>query len=486
MKLSLSSSTPKADILFLLFFKGQKLSKNETSLLDNATLKMVEARFSAKDFEGEEGQILTLFTSGGNFKRVILAGRGDKNKQLPKATEQLGAQLVAVAKKAKASRVAVQVNPESLSELSYGMVLGAYEFMNYKKADPKTKELEELIFVSEVNKTTKDAVERASVFMRASALTRGLINTCAGDLNTQNLVDEAKKVAQKSKLKITIFDEAKLKKIGCGALVGVGKGASVGSRMVILEYRSKTTAKEPQIAFIGKGIVFDSGGMNLKPTGYIETMKEDMAGASTVLGTMQAIAELKLPGYFLGVMAIAENAISDRAQHPGDVVRAYNGKTIEITNTDAEGRLVLADAVAYTEKNYKPKRMIDIATLTGAVTVALGYNITGVMGNDQKWIDDVMDAGKATYERYWQLPMDEDFQKGTKGEFTDLKNDAKGLRAGTIMGAAFIKEFVEKTPWVHLDIGGTGWAEKPDALTHYGATGVGLRTFIELAVRHGK
>jgi leucyl aminopeptidase len=271
--------------------------------LDNATLKMVEARFSAKDFEGEEGQILTLFTSGGNFKRVILAGRGDKNKQLPKATEQLGAQLVAVAKKAKASRVAVQVNPESLSELSYGMVLGAYEFMNYKKADPKTKELEELIFVSEVNKTTKDAVERASVFMRASALTRGLINTCAGDLNTQNLVDEAKKVAQKSKLKITIFDEAKLKKIGCGALVGVGKGASVGSRMVILEYRSKTTAKEPQIAFIGKGIVFDSGGMNLKPTGYIETMKEDMAGASTVLGTMQAIAELKLPGYFLGVMA---------------------------------------------------------------------------------------------------------------------------------------------------------------------------------------
>lgn len=483
MKLSLVSNAPKADLLFLLFFKGQKLSTEAQKMLGKTVSKTVEARFANKDFEGEEGQMVTLFTDGANYKRVVLVGRGEKDKQLPKSTELLGAQLVGLCKKAKAKTVAVEVESKDLSALAYGMVLGAYEFTFYKKEDPKASKLEEILFVSETNKTNKDLLARIEAFKNASGLTRSLINTCAGDMNTQNLVDEAKKVAKKYKLKITIFDDDKLKKLGCGALCGVGQGAKVGPRMVILEYKSKSKAKTPSIAFVGKGIVFDSGGMNLKPTGYIETMKEDMAGSATVLGTMQAIAELKLPGHFLAVMAIAENAISDRALHPGDVVRAYNGKTIEVTNTDAEGRLVLSDALAYTEKNYKPKRIVDIATLTGAVTIALGYNITGVMGNDEVWMDEVMNAGKAVHERYWPLPLEEDFVKATKGDFTDLKNDSKGVRAGTIMGAAFLKQFVEKTPWVHLDIGGTGWAEKPDALTAYGATGVSLRTFIELARR---
>ena len=483
MQLVLSSSAPKADLLFLLFYKNEKWSKKYTDLIGKTVSKLVEARFTNKDFEGEEGQIVSMFTEGTAFKRVVLVGRGEKDKQLPKALELLGASLVGMGKKAKAKTIAIHASSQDLSELAYGMVLGAYEFMRYKKADPKNAGIEKIHFISEVNSDTKNTMQRVEAFMQSSATLRDLVNTCAGDMNTQNLVEEAKKIAKKSGLKITIFDDAKLKKIGCGAISGVGQGAAVGPRMVFLEYRHATKAKTPQIAFIGKGIVFDSGGMNLKPTGYIETMKEDMTGAATVLATMEAIAKLKLPGYFLAAMAIAENAISDRAVHPGDVVTAYNGKTIEVTNTDAEGRLVLSDAIAYTEKNYKPERIVDIATLTGAVTVALGYHITGVMGNDEKWMNDVMNAGKAVHERYWPLPLDEDFIKATKGDFTDLKNDAKGTRAGTIMGAAFLKEFVEKTPWVHLDIGGTGWAEKPDAATHYGATAVGLRTFIELAAR---
>lgn len=486
MKLTLSAAAPKADLLFLLFYKGEKLSASEKKLLGTTTGKIAEARFTNKDFEGEEGQMITLFTDGGSFKRVVLVGRGEKGKLLPQATEKLGGQLVGLCKKAKATRIAIHVNSEDLSEMAYGMVLGAYEFTYYKKEDPKAEKLEEIIFVSENNKTNKELLERVNAFMNSSNMARTLINTCAGDLHTQNLVDEAKKVAKKYKLKITVLDETKLKKLGCGALLGVGQGAKVGPRMVVLEYRYKTTAKEPQIAFIGKGIIFDSGGMNLKPTGHIETMKEDMAGSATVLGAMQAIAELKLPGHFLGVMAIAENAISDRALHSGDVVRAFNGKTIEVVNTDAEGRLVLGDALSYTEKTYKPKRMVDIATLTGAVTVALGYHITGVMGNDEQWTDEIMKAGKTVHERYWPLPLDEDFVKACKGDFTDLKNASDGVRAGTIMGAAYLKEFVEKTPWAHLDTGGTAWAERPTSTTHYGATGVCLRTFIELAVQYGK
>jgi len=484
MKLSLSSAASKADLLFLLFYKGEKLSKESQKMLDKSLVKDIDARFANKDFEGDEGQFLTLFAASGSIKKVVLVGRGEKGKLMPQATERLGGTLIAVAKKNKARAVGIQVNSEDLSELAYGLVLGEYEFKTYKKADPKASAVESVTFLSENTKANKDLVNQVEVFMRASALTRSLINTSAGDLDTQDLVNAAKKVAKQSKLKITVLDDAKLKKLGCGSISGVGQGATTGPRMVLLEYRNKSTAKEPAIAFIGKGIVFDSGGMNLKPTGYIETMKEDMAGSATVLGALQAIAELKLPGYFLGVMAIAENAISDRALHPGDVVRAYNGKTIEVNNTDAEGRLVLADALSYTEKNYHPKRIVDIATLTGAVTVALGYHITGVMGNDEKWIQDVMDAGRKMHERYWPLPLDADFVKATKGDFTDLKNSTDGIRAGTIMGAAFLKEFVEKTPWVHLDTGGTAWAEKPTSNTHYGATGVCLRTFIELAQRY--
>lgn len=484
MKLSLAASIGKADLLFLLFYKGEKMSKETQKMLDKSAIKDIEARFAEKDFEGDEGHFLTLFANSGSVKKIVLVGRGEKGKLVPQATERLGGTLIAVAKRNKARNVAVQVNSEELSELAYGLVLGEYEFKTYKKADPKASAVENLTFISENNKANKELVNRVEVFMRASALTRSLINTSAGDLDTQDLVEEAQKVAKTSKLKITVLDDAKLKKLGCGCICGVGQGASTGPRMVFLEYRNKSTAKEPAIAFIGKGIVFDSGGMNLKPTGYIETMKEDMAGSATVLGALQAIAELKLPGYFLGVMAIAENAISDRALHPGDVVRAYNGKTVEVNNTDAEGRLVLADALSYTEKNYHPKRFVDIATLTGAVTVALGYHITGVMGNDEKWMDAVMDAGKKVHERYWPLPLDADFVKATKGDFTDLKNSTDGIRAGTIMGAAFLKEFVEKTPWVHLDTGGTAWAEKPTSNTHYGATGVCLRTFIELAQRY--
>jgi len=214
-------------------------------------------------------------------------------------------------------------------------------------------------------------------------------------------------------------------------------------------------------------------------------MKLDMSGAATVLATMQGIAEAKLPGYFLGIMACAENAVSDRALHPGDVVKTYSGKTVEVNNTDAEGRMVLCDALAYVEKNYKPDLMVDIATLTGAVTVALGYHITGLMGNNQKAIDEYMDCSKVTGERTWPFPLDDDFVKATKGKFSDLVNVTDGVRAGTIMGAAFLKNFVDdKTPWLHLDVAGSAWVERPTPTTKYGATAVSIRSLLELAERH--
>ena len=191
-----------------------------------------------------------------------------------------------------------------------------------------------------------------------------------------------------------------------------------------------------------------------------------------------------MPGHFVAVLCCAENAVSDRATRPGDVLKMYNGKTVEVTNTDAEGRLVLADGLAYTEAKLKPKMMINIATLTGAVSVALGYHITGVMGNKQKLIDQILKLSKEANERSWQLPLSPDFISACKGDFTDLKNSVNGVRAGSTMGGAFLSNFVDKVDWAHFDIGGTAWADKPNSTTKYGATGAALRTFIKLAEKH--
>lgn len=483
MKFSLAEKAPQADVLFVLIEKGGKLSSAAKSALGNAA-KDAETRLKEKDFEGEEGASLALYGDGKLFKRAYLVGTGEADKRLPNAMEELGGKIAGLAKSAKAKKVALLVDDADVAELAYGVSLGAYEFTRYKKAEKNAAELKQVVFACKASKSAKEAIETANVLAIASPLTRDLINIPAGDLNTKDMATQARALGKEYKMKVTVMEEAALKKAGCGALVGVGQGAKETAKLIFIEYKYKTKSKHPNIAFVGKGVVFDTGGLNLKPTGYMETMKQDMAGAGTVLGAMKAIAEAKLQGYFLGVLTCAENAVSELAQRPGDVVKAYNGMTIEITNTDAEGRLCLGDALAYTEKNYQPKRMVNIATLTGAVSVALGYHITGVMGNDQAFMDEVLDAGKSMKERLWQLPLDEDFVKACKGSFTDLKNSTDGVRAGSSMGGAFLKHFVKKTPWVHFDIGGTAWAEKPSGTTKYGSTGVAIRSFLELARRN--
>lgn len=480
MKLSLTDKSSKVDVLFILLEKGEKLSAAAKTALGNLSTD-AEARIKEKDFEAKEGQSIVLYGDGKTFKRAYLVGTGNEKKLIPQAIEQLGGKIATLANGAKAKKIEVLVAEKNLADIAHGIILGNYVFNHFKKKAKKAVELEQVILVSKVNTVNKELVDSANIFVSASTLTRDLINLPAGDLTTKGLAAQATLLGKKYGMKVKIMNEAELIKVGCGALVGVGQGAEEKSRLVFIEYKYKTKSKVPNFAFVGKGVVFDTGGLNIKPTGYIETMKQDMAGAATVLGTMQSIAEAKLNGYFLGVLCCAENAVSERAQRPGDVVTAYNGKTIEITNTDAEGRLCLADGLAYTEKNYKPKFMVDIATLTGAVSVALGNHITGVMGNDPKFMKLVLAASLATHERAWELPLTADFIKETKGDFTDLKNSTNGVRAGASMGAAFLHHFVKDTPWVHFDIGGTAWADKPTSTTKYGATAAVLRTFTELA-----
>lgn len=481
MKLAIAGTSQTTDVLFLTLFKEEKLNSKTKKLLGAEASKEVELRIKEKDFEGEDGQSVTLFMKKSPFKKLVLVGRGAKDEQMPKANETLGGKLAGLAKSTKATSVSIIANSKELKEIAEGFVLGSYEFTKYKKVDKKAPKLSKVFFLTEDKKETKAAVKAAEIFSRASALTRNLVNTTPNELNPKTFASEARKVATKQKMKITVFDEKKLTKLGCGGILGVGRGAEVQPRMIILEYKHKAKSKTPDLALIGKGITFDAGGLNLKPTGYIETMKQDMAGAGTVLGAMQAIAESKVEGYFLGVLMCAENAVSDKSIHPGDVLKMYNGKTVEVTNTDAEGRLVLADGLAYVEKKFKPKFMIDIATLTGAVSVALGHHMTGVMGNNEGMAEKIFALAADSNERLWPLPLEKDQEKATKGTFTDLKNHTDGVRAGSSMGAAFLSNFVEKTAWAHFDIGGTAWAEKPNPTTKYGSTASGLRTLLEVA-----
>jgi leucyl aminopeptidase len=262
-----------------------------------------------------------------------------------------------------------------------------------------------------------------------------------------------------------------------GALLGVAQGSAEPAKLIVLRYTPKTESSET-IAIVGKGITFDTGGISIKPSDGMEKMKYDMAGGATTLAAMRAIAQLKPSVNVIGVVPATENMPGGRAQRPGDIVRAMTGKTIEVINTDAEGRLVLADAVAYARKLGATK-IVDLATLTGAVSVALGDLYVAVLGSDQAWIDRILEAGRQAGEKIWQLPLDKEYREQIKSEIADIKNIG-GRKAGTITGAYFIREFVEDTPWAHLDIAGTAWNENGKPHLAVGPTGVCVRTLVNL------
>ncbi len=301
-------------------------------------------------------------------------------------------------------------------------------------------------------------------------------------LTPTELAAKAKEIAKKYGLGITVFDEATIKKMGMGGLAAVSAGSEQDCKFVVLEYKAKRKTA-PTIAFVGKGITFDSGGLSLKPPRYMETMKEDMSGAAAVIGTMQAIAQLKPNVNIIGITPLSENLPSGKATKPGDIVKFYNGKTAEVKNTDAEGRLVLADALAYAVKQYNPDAIIDIATLTGACMYALGPFFTGMFGKHEELMQQLEYAADLSGDRVWRLPFDDDYKKAIVSNVADICNIGKeSYLAGATTAAFFLSNFVNDVPWVHLDIAGTAF-NVPD-ISYYssGATGAGVRLLVELAL----
>lgn len=480
MKLSVSQKLTKTDAI-CVFLPSKKWSpaikKSFGSVLPKSIEDEIVARWDGGEFDGKLGSAMWVFPEKVDAARVLLVGTGD-GEQIIEWRKAAGVAIRA-AKKAKAKKVTF-IAPKTIcaQRLVSGAILGNYEF---KIGDTSERFEPKSLTIVTADKISKSDIDAEAAVAAATCFTRDLVNRPANHLTPEMLAAEAQAITKISKkIKVTVLDRKKIEKLKMGALMGVAQGATHDPRLVVLEYRGGKKSDAP-VALVGKGVCFDSGGYNLKPTGHIETMHQDMAGAATVLGAFHWLAKMQPKTNVVGVIGAVENMISGTAYRPGDIITAMNGQTIRITNTDAEGRLVLADCLHYCATKFKPARMLDFATLTGACVAALGYEITGFMGNDDALKKDFQTASDAVDELAWELPLIPLFDEKIKDTEADLQNWTAGVSAGSSVAGAFLKNFVGETPWVHVDIAGTAYHEKAgDELAPRGATGVVIRTLAEM------
>lgn len=424
-----------------------------------------------------------VLPQGDGLVTVVVAGCGEGSECKPVAFRKAAGAAARALRQAKVTEAVVTgpilTNPKRgayLEAMVEGLYLGAYTFTEFKsdaKQLPKCA-----VTVCSAIPEAEALVAKATVSAEAVCFTRDLVNRPGNVVNPQVMATEALKLAENLPLEVEVLDEEHMAARGMGAILAVGQGSANPPRMITLKYHGAGDA--PYVAYVGKGITFDSGGISIKPDDGMGEMKDDMSGAGAVLGAMKAIAKLGLKCNVLGILACAENMPGGRAQRPGDIVRAANGKTIEVISTDAEGRMVLADAVDYACR-LGAKQVIDIATLTGAVIIALGKETSGIVANDDALVEQIKKAGKFAGENYWQLPSLPECKEAIKSDVADLLNSA-GRPGGCITGGLFIGEFVAKdTSWAHLDIGGTSTATKDSGHKVKGGTGFGTLTLIKLA-----
>jgi leucyl aminopeptidase len=432
-----------------------------------------------KEFEGKPKQ-LYLEKLAGSPRFILIVGLG-KRAELTTDLVRTAAGLAADTLRALgAKQVAIEPptdEPILAQACTEGALLRTYQYNRYKTKRDDIKELGAIAIMT----AHKTAVERGTILAEAVNEARDLANMPGNDCTPQEMALRAAKVAKEEKLKCQILDKSKLQKLGYGGMVAVGKGSLHEPRLVTIEYTPKGATT--LIALVGKGITFDTGGVNVKPGEHQSPdMKFDMTGAAVVLGAIRAASRLRLPVKIVGVLCLAENMMDGHAYKPGDVITMKSGKTVEVHNTDAEGRVVLADGIAHA-KLYRPDAIVDIATLTGAVVVALGDNAAGVLGTDAV-VEKLKEAAAATGEKIWPLPVWEEYAEDIKSSVADIKNVGVRGSAGTIAGAMFLKEFAGDTPWAHLDIAGVAWTQGRERWhTPTGSTGFGVRLLTEYLSR---
>ena len=435
---------------------------------------LVEQLKKEKAFEGKLKQVCYLrCVKAGQSQNVLFMGLGKKTELklnqlrevLIKASARLGKEKVPSFTFHLGSVVVDCDCPEYLAQaVAESLILPLYQFSKFKKDATQNSGVKAVTLAvdsAEALKTGNKGVAKARTMIDACNLVRDLVNTPSNELRTDHYAAMAADIGKQAGLKVKIMKEDELKKGGFNALLAVNKGSDQPPRMVILEHNADKKGLDT-ICLVGKGITFDTGGISLKPSNAMEDMKCDMAGSATVLGLMQIVAQLNLPLHVVGIMPITDNMPSGKATVPGDIVKSYQGKTIEILNTDAEGRLILADAMAYADKQYKPKLLMDFATLTGACVIALGEAGAGIMGTDQKTMDELKKLSCKTGDKIWQLPLWDEFRDEFKSDCADIRNIGTTREAGASKGGIFLQAFLnDKTPWVHFDIAGSAFTHHP-------------------------
>lgn len=479
------------EILVFYLYEDTQAVTGSLAYCDNALNKAISELIKKKEFIAKLNKAITLPTYGKiPAKRIMLVGLGGRKDVTPDRIRQAASSTVSNACDIGVNGItsvidSIDISTPDMNEwyqaYAEGCLLALYRFQKYKHVPPEEqKELKvlTLLFSSrEASKFANESVKNGTIIADAVSFARDLVNTPAQDKPPTVLADTAKKLAAEPGLQCKILSTPELEKLGMGGILSVAKGSCQPPKFIILEYNARTKNQDT-IVFIGKGITFDSGGICLKPAKDMDQMKSDMSGGAAVMGAIKAISKMKLPQHVIGLIPCTENMPGGSATKPGDIVRFYSGRTAEVVNTDAEGRLILADALGYAEK-YKPNAVIDVATLTGACVVALGTVATGMMGNNEELKERIKIAGEKVWERVWELPLWEEYQEQIKSDIADMKNTG-GSHAGAITAACFLKNFTEKYPWVHLDIAGTAWSDKNSTYIQKGATGIGVRLLVQL------
>ena len=465
------------ELLFLGLFHNKKLTADQRSL-DTLMQNKLSKVMALDGFDGKINKQLMIYGDD-LIKRIALIGLGEKKKYSTDTARSVASNITQFASGLNVSKFSIDGDSFGLQKkefsqaFSEGLVLGSYEFNNYKsKQDENQKFYSVMVF----GKVEKKYLNKGFKLANAVSFARDLGNHPANILTPTYLAKEAQKIADKSpKMECHIFNLNEIMKMGMGAFYGVARGAKEPAKMIMIEYKGGRKSQKP-IALVGKGLTFDSGGISLKPPPKMDEMKFDMCGSATVMGVLQAVCELKPRINIVFAIGSTENMPGGDAQRPGDIVKAFNGKTIEVLNTDAEGRLVLADVLAYVNEQYEPVAIVDFATLTGAVLVALGNRASGIMGNNSTLMKEIKKASELSSEKVWELPLWEEYTREIQGKYADIKNIGEPRLAGTITAGSFLKEFVDDTPWVHMDIAGTAWGPKePSYQPKHGATGVAVR-----------
>ena len=489
MKISFASpALPKSGILVLLVPEGQALS-GLAGEADSRSGGQVARAIKEAGFTGKRDSTLDIVAPGGGFGRIVLFGLGSTAALKPLDLEMLGGAIAGTLGTLKARAAAIGVDTElgglaareAAALIASGAQLRTYSFTHYKSKKSETKPLEEVTVLTPDAKGAKQRHGALDAVAQGVHFARDLVNEPPNVLHPVAFAERVKPFA-KLGLKVTVMTPAQMKKLGMNALLGVAQGSAHEARIVVFEWKGGKASEKP-VAFIGKGVTFDTGGISIKPAAGMEDMKGDMGGAACVAGLMMALAKRKAKVNAIGAIGLVENMPDGKAQRPGDVVTSMSGQTIAVLNTDAEGRLVLADVLWYIQDRFKPKFMVDLATLTGAILVALGKEHAGLFSNNDELAQRLSEAGYATGEKVWRMPLAPEYDRIIDHDVADVKNTG-GRFAGSITAAQFLQRFVNNVPWAHLDVAGTAMDAPRNSINQSWGSGWGVRLLDRLVAQH--